>query len=308
MRRDFTVNALCQTLDGRVIDITETGTGRSPRPGAAHAARPRESRSPRTRCGCTARRVSWLSSASRWRPGTVEAMRAQAGRTSILSVERITDELRRMLSVAAIPAPASTSCVRPDCSSTCSRSSSPAIGVEQGGFHTHDVYDHTVAARRRRAERPRHPHGGAAPRHREAGDPRGRADGQAHLLRPRAGRRGHGARHPHPLALQQRRDRRGEPVGAAPPPPDPVRAREVQRHGGAAADRRRRRSARAAARVSRAPTRWRRRSHPRRARRARGAHEPARRGGRGVGDARPADRRRADGRSPGAARAPGWAG
>ena len=121
-------------------------------------------------------------------PGNVEAMRAQAGRTSILSVERVTDELRRLL-VAATPVRASTRLREGGLLVHVLPELLAAVGVEQGGFHTHDVYDHSVRAVEAAPEdlvtRT------AALLH-DIGKPvthvghRGR---QAHLLRPRSDRR-----------------------------------------------------------------------------------------------------------------------
>jgi poly(A) polymerase len=143
-RRDFTVNALCQTLDGRVLDITGMGLAdlragilRTPKdPLETFAEDP-------LRMYRAARFTAQLGFSLA--AGTVEAMRAQAERTSILSVERISHELRRML-VARHPA-AGIEVLRdarllehvlPELVA--------AIGVEQGGFHTGDVYQHTLAA------------------------------------------------------------------------------------------------------------------------------------------------------------------
>lgn len=141
-RRDFTVNALCQTLDGEVVDITGQGIAdllagvlRTPLdPAETFAEDP-------LRMYRAARFVARLGFALA--PGTIEAMRAQAARTSILSIERVSDEIRRML-VAPYPS-AGISVLRdgglldvvlPELVA--------GIGVEQGGYHTHDVYGHTL--------------------------------------------------------------------------------------------------------------------------------------------------------------------
>jgi poly(A) polymerase len=144
MRRDFTVNALCQTLDGRVIDITgrgladlHTGTLRTPLdPAMTFTEDP-------LRMYRAARFVAQLGFVLA--PGTVEAMRAHAERTTILSVERVSDELRRLLisdhagaGINVLREAGLLEHVLPELL--------PAIGIEQGGFHTFDVFDHTVAA------------------------------------------------------------------------------------------------------------------------------------------------------------------
>ena len=143
-RRDFTVNALCQTLDGRVIDITGMGLAdlhdgvlRTPLPPAETFAEDP------LRMYRAARFVAQLGFTLA--PGTIEAMRAQADRTSILSVERITDELRRLLTsphpgdgINVLRDGGLLEHVLPELLA--------GVGVEQGGFHIHDVYDHSVAA------------------------------------------------------------------------------------------------------------------------------------------------------------------
>jgi poly(A) polymerase len=143
-RRDFTVNALCQTLDGRVIDITGKGLT-DLRAGVLRTpSDPLETFSEDPlRMYRAARFVAQLGFALA--PGTVEAMRAQAQRTSILSVERITDELRRML-VSRHPANGIHVLREGGLLEYVLPELLAAIGVEQGGFHTGDVYQHTLAA------------------------------------------------------------------------------------------------------------------------------------------------------------------
>ena len=143
-RRDFTVNALCQTLDGRILDITGMGLSdlrygvlRTPQdPFETFAEDP-------LRMYRAARFVAQLGFSLA--AGTVEAMRAQAERTSILSVERITDELRRML-VARHPAGGLDVLRDAGLLEHVLPELVAAIGVEQGGFHTGDVYQHSLAA------------------------------------------------------------------------------------------------------------------------------------------------------------------
>ncbi|MHB8489765.1 MAG: CCA tRNA nucleotidyltransferase [Candidatus Dormibacteria bacterium] len=141
-RRDFTVNALCQSLDGEVIDLTGQGLSdlvagvlRTPLdPAETFAEDP-------LRMYRAARFVARLGFALA--PGTVDAMRAQAARTSILSVERVSDEIRRML---VAPHPSAGIAVLRDAGllEFVLPELLAAIGVEQGGYHTHDVYGHTV--------------------------------------------------------------------------------------------------------------------------------------------------------------------
>ena len=142
-RRDFTVNALCQGLDGEVIDITGKGIAdlvagvlRTPLdPAETFAEDP-------LRMFRAARFVARLGFTLA--PGTIEAMRPQAPRTSILSVERVTDEIRRML-VAPYPSAGIEVLREAGLLDLVLPELVAAIGVDQGGYHTHDVYGHTVA-------------------------------------------------------------------------------------------------------------------------------------------------------------------
>jgi putative nucleotidyltransferase with HDIG domain len=142
-RRDFTVNALCQTLDGEVIDLTGQGLTdllagvlRTPLPPAETFAEDP------LRMYRAARFVARLGFALA--PGTIEAMRSQASRTSILSVERVSEELRGML---VAPYPSAGLAVLRDGGllDQVLPELVAGIGVEQGGYHTHDVYGHTLA-------------------------------------------------------------------------------------------------------------------------------------------------------------------
>jgi poly(A) polymerase len=143
-RRDFTVNALCQTLDGAVIDITGMGVDdlragvlRTPlEPAETFAEDP-------LRMYRAARFVARLGFALA--PGTIEAMRAQAARTSILSVERVSEELRRLL-VAPHPRAGIEVLREAGLLEQVLPELLTAIDVEQSGFHTYDVYEHTLVA------------------------------------------------------------------------------------------------------------------------------------------------------------------
>lgn len=141
-RRDFTVNALCQSFDGEIIDITGQGVSdllagvlRTPLdPAETFAEDP-------LRMYRAARFVARLG--FRLAPGTIDAMREQASRSSILSVERVSDEIRRLLvaphpgaGIAVLRDGGLLDLVLPELLA--------GIGVEQGGYHTHDVYGHTI--------------------------------------------------------------------------------------------------------------------------------------------------------------------
>ena len=143
-RRDFTVNALCQTLEGRVVDPTgrgladlRTGVLRTPLdPERTFSEDP-------LRMLRAARFVAELG--FHLAEGLAQAMRDQAHRTAILSAERISGELRRLLVAAHPRAGVETlrdggllDAVLPEVAAM--------QGVEQSGYHRWDVFEHTVRA------------------------------------------------------------------------------------------------------------------------------------------------------------------
>ena len=206
-RRDFTVNSLCQSLDGEVIDITGQGLADLVAGGVAHPARPGgdlRRGSAADVPGCAFCGPGWASSLP---PGTIEAMRAQAGRISILSIERVSDEIRRML-VAPYPsagirgAPA-----MPGSSTSCSPNLLPLWGSNRAAI----TPTTSTGTRSRRSTLPRldlvTSNRGAAPRHRQAPAARLIAPDGRHTFydHPQIGAdMAHGD--PEPLAFQQRRD------------------------------------------------------------------------------------------------------
>ena len=143
-RRDFTVNALCETLTGRLIDITGRGIAdlragvlRTPLdPAETFSEDP-------LRMFRAARFVAQLGFTLA--PGVIEAMRSQADRVAVVSTERITVELRRLLQSPHVRAGFDVLAesglllrVLPEIAAM--------RGVEQGGFHLYDVYEHTLRA------------------------------------------------------------------------------------------------------------------------------------------------------------------
>lgn len=143
-RRDFTVNALCQTLTGRLLDVTGRGVA-DLRAGVLRTpldASDTFSEDP-LRMFRAARFVAQLGFVLA--PGVLEAMQANADRIAVVSVERITVELRRLL---LSPHPHAGFDVLAD--SGLLERVLPEIaamrGVEQGGFHLYDVYEHTLRA------------------------------------------------------------------------------------------------------------------------------------------------------------------
>ena len=143
-RRDFTVNTLCQAFDGRLIDVTGRGLAdlrdgvlRTPLdPGETFAEDP-------LRMFRAARFAARLSLTPA--PGLLEAMRTDAQRWSILSVERIAEELRGLL-VAERPSRGLELLREGGVLAAALPELAAMVGVEQSGHHLWDVWGHTVRA------------------------------------------------------------------------------------------------------------------------------------------------------------------
>lgn len=143
-RRDFTVNALCQTFTGTVLDRTGRGLDDLVAGVLRTPLDPHETFSEDPlRMFRAARFVSQLGFTLA--PGVIEAIRDQADRAAILSVERIRDELRRLLTgdhpsrgIEVLHQGGLLDAVLPEVAAM--------VGVEQSGYHTHDVYWHTLLA------------------------------------------------------------------------------------------------------------------------------------------------------------------
>ena len=143
-RRDFTVNALAQTLDGRILDLT----GRGLEDLAARVLRtplePAETFSEDPlRMFRAARFVSQLGFGLA--DGLLEAMREMAPRAAILSAERVREELSRLLThthpregLEVLRQSGLLGVVIPELL--------PMVGVEQGGWHRYDVWEHSLRA------------------------------------------------------------------------------------------------------------------------------------------------------------------
>lgn len=141
-RRDFTVNALCQTLDGRVIDITGRGLD-DLRGGVLRTPLDPEltfSEDP-LRMFRAARFAAQLGFTAA--PGLTTAMSRMAGRSEILSAERVAEELRRLL-LAEHPRAGLEMLRDGGLLSTWLPELEAMVGVEQGGFHIYDVFDHSA--------------------------------------------------------------------------------------------------------------------------------------------------------------------
>ncbi len=143
-RRDFTVNALAQSLDGRVLDLTGRGLDDLRHGVLRTPLDPLETFSEDPlRMFRAARFVAQLG----FQPveGLVEAMRAMAQRVTILSAERIRDELSRLLisrhprrGMEVLRASGLLEVTIPELL--------PMVGLEQGGWHDDDVWEHTLDA------------------------------------------------------------------------------------------------------------------------------------------------------------------
>lgn len=143
-RRDFTVNALAQDFEGRVLDVTGRGLA------DLHAGVLRTPLDPADtfdedplRMFRGARFVAQLGFGLA--AGVLEAMREQAPRARILSAERVRDELTRLLTsphpragMEVLRQGGLLAQVLPDLEAM--------AGVEQSGFHCYDVFDHTMHA------------------------------------------------------------------------------------------------------------------------------------------------------------------
>jgi poly(A) polymerase len=141
-RRDFTVNALAQTLEGTVLDITGRGLD-DLRHGILRTPLDPEqtfSEDP-LRMFRAARFAAQLGFATA--PGLTVAMERMAARSSILSAERVAEELRRLLTSdhprAGLEMLRDGGLMRewfPELEAM--------VGVEQGGYHIYDVFDHSA--------------------------------------------------------------------------------------------------------------------------------------------------------------------
>jgi poly(A) polymerase len=143
-RRDFTVNALCQTLEGDLLDRTGRGIAdlyagvlRTPLD-----ARDTFSEDP-LRMYRAARFVAQLD--FELADGVLDAMRDMAPRAAILSVERVADELRRLLT-SANPRKGMDVLRHSDLAQVHLPELLEMVGVEQSGYHVYDVWDHTMVA------------------------------------------------------------------------------------------------------------------------------------------------------------------
>jgi poly(A) polymerase len=141
-RRDFTVNALCQTLQGRVIDVTGRGLD-DLRHGVLRTPLDPEltfSEDP-LRMFRAARFAAQLGFTLA--PGLTVAMNRMAGRSAILSAERVAEEFRRLL-LSDHPR-AGLEVLRDGGLLTAWLPELEAmVGVEQGGYHIYDVFDHSA--------------------------------------------------------------------------------------------------------------------------------------------------------------------
>ncbi len=143
-RRDFTVNTLVQGLDGRVLDLTGRGLDDLRRGILRTPLDPAETFSEDPlRMLRAARFVAQLG--FRLAAGLREAMRAMAPRTAILSAERVRDELSRLL-LSPHPREGMEVLREAGLLDVLLPELVPMVGVEQGGWHVHDVWEHSLHA------------------------------------------------------------------------------------------------------------------------------------------------------------------
>ncbi len=143
-RRDFTVNTLAQTLDGRVLDLTGRGLDDLRRGLLRTPLDPAETFSEDPlRMLRAARFVAQLG--FRLAAGLLEATRAMAPRTAILSAERVRDELSRLL-LSPHPREGMEVMREAGLLGVLLPELVPMVGVEQGGWHVDDVWEHSLHA------------------------------------------------------------------------------------------------------------------------------------------------------------------
>lgn len=143
-RRDFTVNTLAQALDGRVLDLTGRGLDDLRRGILRTPLDPAETFSEDPlRMLRAARFVAQLG--FRLDGGLLEAMRAMAARTAILSAERVRDELSHLLT-SAHPREGMEVLREAGLLDALLPELLPMVGVEQGGWHLYDVWEHSLRA------------------------------------------------------------------------------------------------------------------------------------------------------------------
>ncbi|HYA00043.1 MAG TPA: CCA tRNA nucleotidyltransferase [Candidatus Binatia bacterium] len=143
-RRDFTVNTLVQTLDGRILDITGRGLDDLRHGVLRTPLDPAETFSEDPlRMFRAARFTAQLG--FHLAAGLLASMREMAHRAAILSAERIRDELSLLL-VSPHPRRGMEVLRESGLLEVVIPELLPMIGVEQGGWHIYDVWEHTLRA------------------------------------------------------------------------------------------------------------------------------------------------------------------
>lgn len=143
-RRDFTVNALVQTLEGRVLDLTGRGLTDLCAGVLRTPLDPRETfAEDPLRMLRAARFAAQLN--FRLAEGTLEAMREVAERARLLSPERVAEEVRRLL---LTPQPSRGLRLLRDGGllGVLLPEVAAMDGVPQSGYHVYDVLEHTLVA------------------------------------------------------------------------------------------------------------------------------------------------------------------
>lgn len=143
-RRDFTANALLLDSGGRVLDPTRRGLGDLSRALLRTPLPPAETFSEDPlRMLRAARFVSQLD--FQLAPGVEAAMAAMASRLTIVSAERIRDELLKLI-VAERPSLGLRILLRTGLLAQFAPELAEMAGVDQAGYHVGDVFEHTCLA------------------------------------------------------------------------------------------------------------------------------------------------------------------
>ncbi|MHB8573623.1 MAG: CCA tRNA nucleotidyltransferase [Candidatus Dormibacteria bacterium] len=145
MRRDFTVNTLLADFEGNVYDLSGMALGDLERGILRTPLDPT-----RTFTDDPLRMMRAVRFAAQLEfepaPGVLEAISPLCRRlTEVVSVERITEELRRLL-LSQRPSIGLELMRRSGLLAVVIPELAECHGVEQGGYHTHDVYGHTLEA------------------------------------------------------------------------------------------------------------------------------------------------------------------
>lgn len=144
-RRDFTVNALMQDLfTGQVIDLTGSGIADLKEKVLRTPLDPVKTFFDDPLRMMRAVRFRWKLGFE-YAPGLADALREEAHRLSVVSGERIREELSKMLLLPTAPE-AMDDLMTLGLFDVFAPEFRPMVGCEQGGYHHLDVWNHTLLA------------------------------------------------------------------------------------------------------------------------------------------------------------------